>query len=114
MPQGGRAPLDLDMADVEAARHIARQRVVPEHGHTLEDGVAVAGQLALGEHRGTRGVGGNDGPGGTHVVDALYQYVALGVHDSHGLGSSTDISTAQTQLYLQRPTTPCIRSVPSP
>src|SRR5262245_39512724 len=85
MPDGGGAALHLDMADIEAAGHIARQRIVPEHGHALEDGMAVAGQLALGEHRGAGGFGRQNSPGGTHVIDPLDQQVALGIHHCHGL-----------------------------
>jgi hypothetical protein len=42
MLDGGGPTLDLRMADVEAAGHVAGERVVAEHGHALEDGVTTA------------------------------------------------------------------------
>jgi hypothetical protein len=71
------------MTDVEAARDPAR-RHRPEHGHALEDGVAVAGELTFGGKRWHLWHRGDKGSGRFQIIDPLDQQIALRIHFGHG------------------------------
>jgi hypothetical protein len=64
MTNGGGAALDFDVTNVEISRHVARERIVPEHRRPFEDGVMVAGQFPFGKHQGAGCVRGNKLPEG--------------------------------------------------
>src|SRR5262249_8203611 len=60
------------------------QRIVPEHGDAIEDGVPVACQLSFGKHRGAIRIGGEDSAGRLDVRYPLDKQIALRKHLVHG------------------------------
>jgi hypothetical protein len=79
-----RAPLHLQVADVEIVRDIAGQCVVSVESDTAQELVVMAGEFALGDHHDATVGRIKDLPGNERIINALDQDISLGAQTKHG------------------------------